>query len=166
MAASSRGSTEALRRYWSKGGQGGATIKWGTKGSFDRCAGEGKASTCATTRRATHPTPHTPRHARRRSDQTRDSSVRARLHVRIRDRPIPRDGEPTGRILPRHTVDGREQGETDQAHASQDPPLILTQRNQQMSDLCDTWGYIPHPGKSRIGRYTGRPRLRVWGMRL
>lgn len=58
MAASSRGSTEALRRYWSKGGQGGATIKWGTKGSFDRCAGEGKASTCATTRRATHPTPH------------------------------------------------------------------------------------------------------------
>ncbi|HEY9370061.1 hypothetical protein [Streptomyces sp.] len=35
--ARKRGNAEALRKYWSKGGQGGAKIRWGTKGDWGRC---------------------------------------------------------------------------------------------------------------------------------
>lgn len=32
-----RGNAERLRRYWSKGGKGGAQIRWGTPGDYNRC---------------------------------------------------------------------------------------------------------------------------------
>lgn len=32
-----RGNAETLRRYWSKGGKGGAKIRWGTPGDWTRC---------------------------------------------------------------------------------------------------------------------------------
>jgi hypothetical protein len=35
--AARRGNAETLRKYWSKGGEGGKRIKWGTRGDFRRC---------------------------------------------------------------------------------------------------------------------------------